>query len=229
MNFKSYIFLSLIAILVVACSSSEDDPVPQPAAANLLFPLQDSECSEGVIVNDQKSQIAFEWNESDNTDSYELHVERLNSTTVLLEETNGTEMDVQLERGKAYKWFVVSRSDRTKKTATSNVWSFYNAGTGNISHVPFPAELLNPVNGHSFAAATTTVKLEWNGSDLDNDIVQYEVYMDSGNPPSTLTGTISDKHLQVDVVTGTTYYWYIRSIDETGNASNSEIFRFSIE
>jgi hypothetical protein len=229
MKFKLYHFLLPLAVFVISCSESDDNPVPPPEAVNLIFPLQDSECSEGIIINDQKSQLTFKWNESENSDSYELHVERLNSTKVFQEETNGTEMDVQLDRGTAYKWCVISRSNRTEKTAISNVRSFYNAGAGNISHVPFPAELLNPRNGESFTAATATIELGWNGSDLDNDIVNYEVFMDTANPPSTLIQTLNNKHLQVDVAAGNTYYWFVNSIDQTGNVSNSEVFHFSID
>ena len=67
------------------------------------------------------------------------------------------------------------------------------------------------------------------GSDIDNDIVSYDVYFDTVNPPVTLEGNTAASNIDVTVAAGNTYYWRVVTKDSQGNNSQSEIFEFRVE
>lgn len=229
--------LLLTAFIAYSCGSDsgdpnpqpDPDPIPDPAAATLIFPDNNSECTEGEILNDTQSQVLFQWNNAQNTDSYELNLRDLsnNNTSRLVSNTNS--VSVTLKRGNPYEWFVVSRAIGTNQTANSVVWRFYNAGPGISNYAPFPALAVAPPRGASINS-TGTVTLEWEGSDIDNDIVEYEVYFGTDPAADTLLDTVSETTLQTNVTTGqgTVYYWRVLSRDNAGNTSNSEIFEFRV-
>ena len=75
----------------------------------------------------------------------------------------------------------------------------------------------------------TSVKLEWNGLDIDNDIISYDVYFDTTTPTTTLLGNTTDNTMDVTVEAGNIYYWRVVTKDSIGNTSESEVFEFKIE
>ena len=75
----------------------------------------------------------------------------------------------------------------------------------------------------------TSVKLEWNGLDIDNDIISYDVYFDTTNPTTTLLSNTTDNTMDVTVEAGNIYYWRVVTNDSIGNTSESEVFEFKIE
>ena len=95
LNFKNceemkmiYVKLMLIGMFLISCggggSGSSDNgpdpvPVPAPLAATLIFPDNNTECNEGEVVNDTQSRVTFQWNASQNTDSYEVNLKNLNT------------------------------------------------------------------------------------------------------------------------------------------------------
>jgi len=74
-----------------------------------------------------------------------------------------------------------------------------------------------------------TVRLEWDGLDIDNDIISYDVYFDTVKPPLVHLGNTSENIMNTDVSAGNIYYWRIITNDSDSNTSQSEIFEFKVE
>ena len=230
------IYMLTILGILYACSSGDSGgeppappapPVPDPSAATLVFPENNTECNEGVVLNDNQSQVTFRWNNAQNTDSYEVNLRELNSGNTSKFNSNTNSADITITRGAPYEWFVVSRANGTSATASSATWKFYNEGPGVTNYAPFPAEAVAPSRGANLET-TTTVTLEWSGSDVDNDIAAYDIYFGTDSDPMTLQGNTSENTLEVDVAADTVYYWRVVTIDSAGNTSSSEIFEFKV-
>ena len=228
MIFKRILFSLLI--LVVSCGKDTDLAalITNPTAVTLLFPENATQCFEGTILSAEESKVPFRWNASDNTDQYELHVSNLLNGSTDIYETLDTEITVRIQRGVPYSWFVVSSSNNSSSTATSDIWSFYNAGEAIVSYIPFPAEPINPLPGAVFNNVNS-VSLSWQASDLDNDISSYDIYLGSTSDPSLYQSDITNTTLSaVSVSSNTTYYWKVVTKDLVGNESQSEVFSFRV-
>lgn len=232
---KVFIIVLFISFLT-ACSSSSsgggDDtpppppPVASPSVATLIFPEDDTECNTGTVVNDTQSNVTFEWNASENTDSYEINVINLNTGNSFRSNVTTNEATILISRGTPYEWFVISKATGTTDTATSSSWRFYNEGPGVENYAPFPAEAVNPTRGANISP-TATITLEWNASDVDDDITSYEVLFGTDIEPSVSLGTVTDSSIaDVPISASTTYYWRVITLDSQGNTSTSEIFEF---
>ncbi|GMN11250.1 hypothetical protein MTsPCn9_20450 [Croceitalea sp. MTPC9] len=232
------IFLLVLSIsFFTSCSRSssgggDDTPppmIPSPSASTLIFPEDDTECNTGAVVSDTKSNVTFEWNTSKNTDTYEINLTNLNTSNFLRTSVSTNEITLLIERGTPYEWFVISKANGTNETATSQTWRFFNEGPGIENYAPFPAEAINPTRGANIAS-TTSITLEWDASDVDEDITTYEVLFGTEVTPSISLGSTSEKSIEnVGISGNTTYYWQVITTDSNGNTSNSEIFEFKVQ
>lgn len=243
-----YITCSLCLLIAVGCSSSgggddtptppptgggdDDEPmIPDPSAATLVFPADNTECNTGIVdPNDETvSTVTFEWNAAQNADRYTVNITNLNTGTTGFTNVNTNSADVTILRGTPYEWFVTSRANGTTVSTDSPSFRFYNEGPGIENYAPFPAEAVSPARGVNLDAATTMVTLDWDASDVDDDITGYEVFFGTDAEPTTSIGTPTESTLaDVAVTSGTTYYWRIVTTDSQGNTSNSEIFTFRV-
>ncbi|MCO5725931.1 hypothetical protein [Robiginitalea marina] len=203
-------------------------PEPRPTAATLVFPENDSECTEGAIVNDNQSRVTFQWNASQDTDSYQVNLRNLNTGSTALATSNTNAVDITLLRGVPYEWFVVSRANGTTETASSAVWQFYNAGPGITNYAPFPAQAIAPTRG-STVTASPVIRLEWSGSDVDDDIASYTVYFGAQDPPPSLAEGLTTTSFETALAGAGTYFWQVETLDEAGNRTQSELFVFRVE
>lgn len=221
----SVIFLLMGGLLVSGCK--DDDDSPAPLAAQLVFPEENSECTDGVSLNATQSSVTFMWEPARYADTYQLTVTNLtDGSAQQFSAGTATSVAVTLLKATPYSWRVTSFSGKSSKTAQSPLWSFYNAGEGIISHIPFPASALYPVQGATVFPPGGEVQLQWQAADLDNDIAGYEVFIDTVSPPAISAGTTTATSLEVVVAAATIYYWRIITHDTQGNSSYSEIFQF---
>jgi hypothetical protein len=230
--------LVLPIVFMLSCSTSEepaddnDDDTngngTVPGAAILVFPENNKLCAQGTILNDLENNITFQWQEASDTDSYEVNVSYIESGVTIKETSTSTEATITLERGKSYSWFVVSKSNNTNDDTRSETWRFFNEGIGETHYAPFSALLTQPTNGATISN-TTSVNLQWNGNDADNDIVEYQVYLDTNAATTNSLGTTTQNSVNVTVQAGQTYYWKVKTIDAKNNTSESEVFNFSVE
>jgi hypothetical protein len=234
--FYKFLSLGFALSLLFSCSggdSSEEgpdqQPVPDPAAATLVFPENNTECNEGEILSSDQSRVIFRWNASQNTDSYEVRLENLNTNTESRTISTNNEAAIIIQRGTPYEWSVTSRANGTNQTAISPVWRFYNAGEAVSNYAPFPATAVFPQRGSTLANAGT-ITLSWETSDIDNDLVSYDIYFEVSNTnPQNLVGTTTENTLEINISNSSIYYWQVVSKDAAGNSSVSEVFQFAVE
>tara|TARA_B110000967_G_scaffold62079_1_gene63786 strand:+ start:19452 stop:20153 length:702 start_codon:yes stop_codon:yes gene_type:complete len=221
--------LSLI-LLGASCSSDENgseiDSVDPPTQATLLFPENNTECNEGAVISETEAEVLFQWEEATNASSYILEITNLNEGTSRNISTITNEFLIRILRGVAYSWSVKSLVSGTTDTAESSIWKFYSAGLQEESHAPFPAEAISPQSGTTVNAGSITV--EWEASDVDNDIASYTLWVDTVNPPITEVGDTSNTNLGITVASGQVYYWKVVTTDQVGNTSDSQIFEFAV-
>lgn len=223
-----YLFL---LISIASCSSDDGgdegiNPVDPPTAATLIFPENNTECNEGVIISDSETDVLFQWLDVTNASSYILKVTNLNDGTSRTISTLSNEFLLRILRGTPYSWSVISLASDTTETTESVVWKFYNSGLPQESHPPFPAEAISPQSGASVNEGE--VSLQWEATDIDNDIVSYTVYLDSANPPVVEVGSTSNTSINTTVTSGQVYYWKVVTTDQIGNTSDSQIFQFGV-
>jgi hypothetical protein len=232
MNKVKYITPIYLFLIVIVASCSSDDggeeinSVDPPTAVTLIFPEDNTECNEGVIISDSETDVLFQWQDVTNASSYILKVKNLNDGTSRNISTLSSEFLLRILRGTPYSWSVKSLASGTTETTESEVWKFYNSGLPQESHPPFPAEAISPLSGASVNEGD--ISLQWEATDVDNDIVSYSVYLDSVNPPVAEIGSTSNTTINSTVTSGQVYYWKIVTTDQIGNTSDSQIFEFGV-
>ncbi|OCX50836.1 hypothetical protein BEL04_19095 [Mucilaginibacter sp. PPCGB 2223] len=224
---KRIIILLTATCVFTGCSKKNDTKdIPDPVAAILTFPAQNSACTTGTVISSTQSTIVFTWNSASNADSYEIDIKNLLTGTISTQTITTNQYTATLLRDTPYSWYIVSKSSSSAVTAKSDVWKFYNAGVGTVSHPPFPADNLSPTFGQSVTGST--VNLTWTASDPDNDIAGYDVYFGTNSTPAISKSNITAQFVNgVTVTPGTTYYWKVITKDAAGNTSDSGTFQFS--
>jgi hypothetical protein len=220
-----------ILFVVVAVAGCEKDPVVfgPPAKATLLFPELNALCTTGKVLSNTESQLVFKWEEAANAESYVLVLKDLQTGKAAIHISSGNEIQITLLRSRPYSWYVISRSGKNATEVTSDTWRFYNAGQGSISYAPYPPEVVSPVMEQRITAVNGRISLDWNGADVDNDIVGYDVYLGTGLEPPLLKSSIADSKLEdVAVTPGTTYYWKVVAHDSAGNTADSGVLPFYV-
>ncbi len=228
----NYILLALSLIIVSCGGGGGSDPAPDqppPVKSVLIFPEQNSVCTQGTTVSATQSSLTFKWNSAANTDRYDVTIKNLLTSASTTQTTTATQLTVTLDVSTPYSWTVTSKSAKVSTTAVSDSWKFYNSGPGVVSYAPFPAELLTPSQKQAVSAANGPVALTWTGSDVDNDIVGYDVYFDTAASPALFKAGVTDSKLSgIAVTAGKTYYWKVITKDSKGNTSDSGVFNFSV-
>jgi len=230
---KIIVALTMVSLFAAGCGSNEDGNGNEGGGATAValgLPANNSECITGTSVNDLQSAVIFEWTAVPNAVTYFVNVTNLNTPNaqpIQYSAGTGTTQSVNLLKGTPYSWYVSARK-ASGETVQSDKWKFYNAGAPVTSHAPFPADLVGPVM--SSTILSTTVTLQWRSSDIDNDIANHKVYMDSNVNPTTLVGTVTQQSLSnLSVNSGGTYYWKIVTTDNAGNATTSPVFQFKVQ
>lgn len=229
-KFIKIITLTLImGSITLTCSDDDSlavNNIEPPMPANLIFPENNTVCNEGTVISETETDVLFQWEEAMNASSYILKITNLNDGTSRNISTLSTEFLIRILRGTPYSWSVRSIGLDGNTSAESSVWNFYNAGLPLETHAPFPAIAINPQPGSSVEQGT--ISLEWEASDIDNDIVAYTIFLDTSNPPLTEINTTANANTEVSVSPGTIYFWRIVTTDQVGNTSNSQVFQFAV-
>tara|TARA_R110002049_G_scaffold235268_1_gene408534 strand:+ start:14932 stop:15630 length:699 start_codon:yes stop_codon:yes gene_type:complete len=229
-KFIKIIPLCLLAIVITISCSSEDKQasvvVDPPTPATLIFPENNKECNEGIVVSETETDVLFQWETATNASSYALTITNLNDGTSREIKTVSNELLIRILRGTPYSWVVKSKASSSNETVDSETWKFYNAGLPEVSYPPFPADAVSPQIGSIIDAGNIT--LQWEATDVDDDISSYTILLDTANLPTTEVGKPSVNSLNVTVSSGQVYYWKVITADELGNASHSQVFQFRV-
>ncbi|WP_086478515.1 fibronectin type III domain-containing protein [Arenibacter amylolyticus] len=231
---KRFILAVCIMFSALSCSKGGDTPKEEenvaPTAACLVFPLNNSECIEGVVKSKTKSTVNFKWEASLHTDAYELKLKNLSTGSSMGYNTSKNELPIELERGVAYSWFIISKNSVSGEITESDTWKFYNASESASSYAPFPAEVVAPEINVELPYSESGITLEWSASDVDNDISAFDIYFGVSKTPELYKENITLSKLEnVAVQKETTYYWKVTTVDSQGNTSTSDLFQFKVK
>ena len=214
----------VIAVLLSTCSKSS---IPEPDSALLTTPENSNTCVP-LSTTATQGVVNFGWEEAQNTDSYEVFVRNNITQTEQKKSADLTSTTFTLDRGVPYSWWVVSSSEASAVDTKSKVWSFYLEGIQQETFLPFSALLNNPQDEQEVILSSGEINLQWTGSDLDDDIAHYQVYIGTNADQMTLVQDnqiTSSYSVLLDV--GQTYFWQIITVDQRGNKSQSAIQSFT--
>jgi hypothetical protein len=238
-------FTFLFTLTLISCGGGGDDGggsggggggnvINPPGKSTLTAPANNKTCETGTSVSDTKSEVTFTWGASADTNTYDLKITDLNSSTI----TNKTGLSttttkVTLDKGVPYSWNITSKSTASTTTTASDTWKFYLAGTGVVNYAPFPADLKTPASGSTVTRdGDGKVAFTWDGSDPDTgDTLKYTLYVDTTDgkqtPPAAQTD-LTAKTASVALEAATTYYWRVKTSDGT-NSSYSIVYSFKTQ
>jgi hypothetical protein len=226
---RRLIILTLLSYTLSSCGGggSKETPAPAPTAATLSSPSNNEACTSGTVISDTDSRITFSWVAGANADSYQLTVTNLLNQTQQTQTASTTSAELTLKRNTPYSWYVTSKSSKNPTTVNSSTWKFYNAGLAVTSYPPYPAEITNPTLGQSVTPTSGKISLQWKGSDADNDLLNYDIYLGTTTTPVLIKSQHTSTTLtEVAVNSNTTYYWKVITRDAKGNTSDSGLFEF---
>ena len=230
---RQLIFILISVVILTGCGKGtvkKDDAPPASNKPVLLSPAQNEICEQGKVISATSSSVTLKWNAVSNANSYEINIKNLTDGSVITQTVNATQLDVALTRNAPYSWSVTSKATAGGATAKSDTWKFYNSGPATISYAPFPAEIVAPAMNQIVAIVNGKITLSWNGSDVDNDIVSYDVYLSDSPTPTLLRSNVTVNSITDVVVTGgTKYYWKVVTRDGKVNTSDSGVYKFSTQ
>jgi len=208
--------------------------VNPPGKSTLTAPANNKTCETGTSVSDTKSEVTFTWGTSADTNTYDLKITDLNSSTI----TNKTGLSTTttkatLDKGVPYSWNITSKSTASTTSTASDTWKFYLAGTGIVNYAPFPADLKTPTSGSTITRdGDGKVAFTWDGSDPDTgDTLTYTLYVDTTDgkqTPATALTNLTEKTASVELAAATTYYWRVKTSDGI-NSSYSIVYSFKTQ
>ncbi|WP_207429153.1 hypothetical protein [Pedobacter sp. SYSU D00535] len=225
---KGILILSTL-LFFFSCKKDKNSKPAEPEKAVLIAPAKDEACLEGQILSDAESKVTLKWNAAQNADNYDVVIKNLQSNESVTKNALSTTLDVNLSRNTPYSWYVISKSGKTNVTAQSETWKFYNAGAGVLNYAPFPAEIVSPAIAGSVNATNGKITLDWTGNDVDNDIVNYDIYFGTSQTLGVLGSNVAASILNdVSVTANTTYYWKVVTRDSQGNTSVTPVYYFKV-
>ena len=215
------ISLCVFSTITISCSKTYEFRAPvDPASATLSKPANNSQCLE-------VDKVKFEWNKSDNTDTYTITIIDLISSATVTQNTSTNAVEITLPKGRPYSWQITSKNESTSKTAKSEVWKFYLSGAADSNHAPFPAEIIAPKNETTVSAGS--IELSWKVSDVDvGDTHKFDVKLDKTNATTVISTDQADTKKTVTLTAGV-YYWRVVAKDNNGNHSESGVYKFTVQ
>ena len=215
------ISLCVFSTITISCSKTYEFRAPvDPGAATLSKPSNNSQCLE-------VDKVKFEWNKSDNTDTYTITIIDLISSATVTQNTSTNAVEITLPKGRPYSWQITSKNKSTSKTAKSEIWKFYLSGAADSNHAPFPAEIIAPKNETTVSAGS--IELSWKVSDVDvGDTHKFDVKLDKTNATTVISTDQADTKKTVTLTAGV-YYWRVVAKDNNGNHSESGVYKFTVQ
>ncbi len=237
-----FIAISCLMLLTALNCGGGDEPTPDPPGppdppvvvvpdkVTLLMPADNSACLKGSSESGTTASISFSWEKAAHADSYQLEVKNLLTQQVSSFTTTNLTYNATLTVNTPYSWSVTSVNSKGKTGSATR--KFYLAGAAASSYAPFPAELTTPASGAKIdadGAASIQVSFAWQGSDVDNDIASYALYLDNENASTQVIASQTDTTATQTLASGKTYFWKVVTTDKVGNKSNSAVSHFQIK
>ena len=82
--------------------------------------------------------------------------------------------------------------------------------------------------GQNLSAIAGKITLDWAGTDVDDDIVSYNIYFSTGASPALVMSNLTPSFFDVSVAPNNTYYWKVITKDAKGNTSDSGVYQVKV-
>ncbi|SEB96662.1 hypothetical protein SAMN05192540_2009 [Maribacter dokdonensis] len=234
---KRVVYL-LICLSIMACSKNDgNDKTPlspdpdtktdsdtppdsdtiDTGVPNLIFPEKDQLCLD--------ANITFNWSDATNSVSYQIQISTNRAFTGIVEDqiVDNSSLSLVMAVGQDYYWRVLSIDADNVKSAYSPDQAFYVKGEATSNYIPFNPSLTYPEQDSEVAHAN--VNLQWEGSDLDNDLLRYDIYLGTVQNPELFMSDLTTNTLEVSLEPNQTYHWQVHVSDGTSK-SIGEIWSF---
>lgn len=223
---KKLIYLTMVSAMLFACSKDEasEEPNVAPTLPTLVFPENSKLCINNAV--------SFKWNAATDANNdvvvYKIQVAKSKDFSKIEMEalSTATYQNFNLEKATAYYWRVQATDDQGLSSTFSETFSFYTSGDGVINYLPFLPDLLAPeLNA---MVNPTKAQLKWTAKDVDEkDILVYDVYVGTTNPPTNKVGTnLATSTLDVEVVGAKQYFWKVVVKDDKGGTTIGQTWTF---
>lgn len=218
-----------MSLLLFSCGSDDSatgkTKNTAPGIPALVAPANATLCIDNAVN--------FAWNASTDAENnpivYQLQIATDNQFTQIVKTAEGAAIGqtITLTKGTAYYWRVKATDSKNASSNYSATYSFYTEATAVTNHSPFLPQLLQP-EINSFVNSAT-VSLKWTATDVDtDDILSYDVYLGTANPPVTKVGSnLSTTSLTINSLqNATNYYWKVVVKDNKGAETVGQIWQF---
>ncbi len=225
---RKLIFILFIQLILTSCGGGgSEDPVPVPSepelgAFELVFPENNTLCTEGTEISDTEVSIPLKWSNSTNATSYEVVLTNTESGSRIEKMTSTNSINIILPKATKFSWNVTAILQNKGKQSNS-AWNFYTEGVSVSNHAPFPASITLEDNKDG------TINISWEASDLDNDILKYKVYLGESKDTVELIKETESTFIEKQSIDyNTTYFLMVVVLDKNGNSSSIyKEFRFN--
>jgi len=217
-----------VGLFLIGCGG-KDEPIPVPGTTTLSLPVNNTACLQGTYTSGTTSSVSFSWRSAANAASYQLVIKNLNTQASDTYTTKDTLYTASLAINAPYSWTITATNVSGKTNSDS--WKFYLSGAASSSYAPFAADLTSPASGATIASngvSTVQVAFQWTGSDPDNDIATYSLYLDNTTATTQVIASQTASTATQTLTSGKTYYWKVVTTDKVGNTSVSTINSFRI-
>ncbi|MEW7291136.1 hypothetical protein [Aquimarina sp. 2304DJ70-9] len=226
---KNLYIAILSMVLLFSCTEEESILVDslqnlsvEPTTPGLLYPTNNLVCTN--------FNLKFDWTTSTTitlgTIGYlvEIASDEAFNQIVFTAVTDQPTATFTLERGTSYFWRVKALNSKGYKSPYSSVLTFITEPEASTNTIPTVSSTASPASGEMVTGST--VSLDWNASDSDNDTLTYDVYFGESNPPQLLAENLDTTTFDVAVSSGTTYYWRVVAKDPKHGVAISQVWDF---
>lgn len=233
---KKLISIVVIGISMLSCGGrGSDDPAPTPTPIVNKAPSGPTQSAPTNNLLCIDNTVTFQWTTSTDPDgdsiSYEIQIATDNQFTQNVQNRTSASIStsVGLDKGVAFYWRVRAKDSKGATSSYSSTFSFYTEGDGESNHLPFSPTVVKP-DINSLVQETSTT-LEWTASDVDSsDILTFEVYFDTVNPPTNkVSENQSETTFTQTLESSKDYYWKVVVKDDKGGITIGQIWSFKTD
>jgi hypothetical protein len=232
---KNILYLVILYFIAVSCSSSggKDNIITPietnkpPTVPTLIYPTNNLLCINNTLD--------FQWNPSTDSNgdalTYKVEISKDNQFSNLEQVVtlSSTSHTFVLEKGFAYYWRVKAIDSKNLSSNFSDVFSLYTEGDGVSNYAPFLPALVSPLMNSVLQQNGAAVKLEWTASDIDNDVLTFDVYLDSKNPPTNIASENQiNTYFNLTDYSSQKYYWKVIVKDNNGVQTVGQVWTFTV-